>query len=957
MAASNVAQVAAIRGREAEIAVLTGALDQAEAGQRALVLVEGEAGIGKTRLLGAALDDARGRGMQVVAGRAEELEGMRPFGLVASAFECVRSAADPRRAAIAQLLSGGTGEQTPITVTSDPGLRFRVVDAFADLAEELALAGPLAIGLDDLQWADPSSLLTVAALMRRAEYLAVTLVVCFRPAPRSAELDQLIVALEAARGRYLNLGGLAGQAVAELTADAVGAVPGPDLLAGLSAAAGNPLFVIEMLAALAREGLLGTDGDRAEVTQVVLPPTLRLTILRRLSFLSGDMLQALRMAAVLGSSFTVTDLSVTMDRPVSELVRILDEGIAGRVLDDDDGRLRFRHDLIRDAVYEDLPATIRQGLHREAGQRLAQAGAPSLQVAEHLARGAGAGDAEAAGWLAAAAREAAATSPDVAAALFERAAGLMPPGDQGRDRLLAEQASCLMWAGRVARAERVCRELLGHAHDQAAVAGVRICLGYVLMASGRPREALTEFERAAGSPALAGADHASSLGWASIARMWLGDLEGTAATAGRAAAAAAAAGDHMTSGIASSMAALVALLRGHFAEALEIIESALRAADDSPGRAGHRYPVHVPRGFILIELDRLAEAGDTLETGRRISEELGLGWHQPSYQVPGIVRQFVAGQWDEAMAEIGASTELAAATGENYGLVVGHSVHALISLHRNDLEGAGRADQAARAAAGQHGEPITRYRAHWALWARALVLEAQGHLDEAFATLSDGWDQCTRLGLVLEYRILGADLVRLALTGGNPARAEAVAAAVTELADQNPQVRTLTAAALRCRGLAADDAGLLGAAADAYSGGSRPLELALTAEEAGTALVRQGQAGQGRPRLDQAVALYERLGAARDLARAEAALRRTGISAGRRWGRDRPRAGWSSLTPTEHKVASLVAEGLSNPQIGDRLYISHRTVQTHLVHVFAKLDLTSRAQLAAEVTRRGSTAL
>jgi DNA-binding CsgD family transcriptional regulator len=68
--------------------------------------------------------------------------------------------------------------------------------------------------------------------------------------------------------------------------------------------------------------------------------------------------------------------------------------------------------------------------------------------------------------------------------------------------------------------------------------------------------------------------------------------------------------------------------------------------------------------------------------------------------------------------------------------------------------------------------------------------------------------------------------------------------------------------------------------------------------------------------------------------------------------RGRPRSGWDSLTPTEHSVAGLVAEGLSNPQIGKRLYISSRTVQTHLAHVFAKLDLSARAQLAAEVTRR-----
>ena len=94
------------------------------------------------------------------------------------------------------------------------------------------------------------------------------------------------------------------------------------------------------------------------------------------------------------------------------------------------------------------------------------------------------------------------------------------------------------------------------------------------------------------------------------------------------------------------------------------------------------------------------------------------------------------------------------------------------------------------------------------------------------------------------------------------------------------------------------------------------------------------------------------MSAARDLARAEAILRAAGIRRGRRGTRSRPQFGWRSLTPTEHTVAGLVAEGLSNPQIGERLYISHRTVQTHLAHVFAKLDISARAQLAAEVTRR-----
>ena len=273
----------------------------------------------------------------------------------------------------------------------------------------------------------------------------------------------------------------------------------------------------------------------------------------------------------------------------------------------------------------------------------------------------------------------------------------------------------------------------------------------------------------------------------------------------------------------------------------------------------------------------------------------------------------------------------------------------LIRLHRGDLS---RAQQAAAAAAAQLAETSVRYRSQWALWARALLLEADGNTADAYKTLAGCWDRCTQLGLRLEYRMLGADLVRLALARGDRGRARDVAAAVAGIADENPQVPSLTGAALRCRGLAEDDSEILDAAVMAYARGSRPLELALTCEEAGTAFARQDMADRARPLLDQAIEIYERLGAARDLARAEAVLRAAGIRRGRRGTRGRPRTGWLSLTPTEHTIAALVADGLSNPQIGDRLYVSPRTVQTHLAHVFAKLDITSRARLAAEVTQR-----
>jgi len=280
-------------------------------------------------------------------------------------------------------------------------------------------------------------------------------------------------------------------------AQAVAAEPGPRLLAEVAGAAGNPLFITELLGALAQEEAITTAGGRAEVTQTVLPPTLRLTILRRVSFLPEPTLQALRSGSILGSGFTLTDLATITGRPALDLSVVLAEAIRARVLEDDGARLRFRHELIRDAIYQDLAGSVRRALHREAGQWLARAGAPALQVAEHLARGAAAGDTDAVTWLTRAARQAAPRSPDVAADLLTRAAGLMTPGDPGRDGLLAERASSLMWAGRLADAEAACRSLLGRDLDPSVENTVRICLGNVLLAGdGRAPEGLCELERA-----------------------------------------------------------------------------------------------------------------------------------------------------------------------------------------------------------------------------------------------------------------------------------------------------------------------------------------------------------------------------------------------------------------------------------------------------------------------------
>jgi hypothetical protein len=250
----------------------------------------------------------------------------------------------------------------------------------------------------------------------------------------------------------------------------------------------------------------------------------------------------------LGSAFSLVDLATVADRTALGLATALTEAIRTGVLRDDGAHLRFRHDLIRDAIYEDLPGSVRQALHHEAGQRLAHAHAPALLVAEHLARGAGAADAEAVTWLTRAAREAAATSPDVAADLLERAIGLMDPAHPGRDRLLAEQASSLMWAGRITAAKEMCRTLLERTHTREAEGPARLCLGYALVAQSQQRDALPELERAAKSPALTDAERAGARAWAGYARLSMADLDGASATAGEALSAAPA--DHLATSVA-----------------------------------------------------------------------------------------------------------------------------------------------------------------------------------------------------------------------------------------------------------------------------------------------------------------------------------------------------------------------------------------------------------------------
>jgi DNA-binding CsgD family transcriptional regulator len=733
-----------------------------------------------------------------------------------------------------------------------------------------------------------------------------------------------------------------------MVAEIAGAPAVPGLLAAAAGAGGNPLFVTELVRALLAQG--GVARDAPDGAVLTLPARLRLTILGRLSGLSAATLQLLRSAAVLGSRFRIQELATVTGRAAFDLTAAVQEAFGHRVLVDDGTWLRFRHDLIREAVYEDSPPSVRRALHREAARRLAAAGVGALRVAEVLADAAEPGDDDAVTWLSGAARDAAETSPGIAVELLDRALALAAPAAPGRDGMLLERAELLLWAGRLPEAEAGCRSLLDRADDAVTGGSAHFVLARCLLAQGRMRECLRHLGTVSRSPAATARQRAEALAWAAVAHLSLGELGDAAATADQARLAAEPLADDTTLSLALTASAGVLDLRSRPAEALRVADRGIQHADRSPVRQGHRYPHHLDKACLLIGLDRFDAARAGVETGMRVSEQLGMPWQLAAYHTVRAVELFSTGAWDDALDAWHQGQELAADdTGVLGTAVVGHSVVSLIAAHRNDLEAARRSVSPAVAVRAAE-DSYARYLGHWAATAQARVLEAGGAVPEAVSTLAAAWKECSAAGISAAYPVLGPDLVRLAVAAGDRDRAEQVTAAVTAVADASA-VASVTAAALLCQGLRDDDPETLSRAADRYAQVGRPLEVGLAREQAGAAYARVRDADAATASLKRALAAYERLDAARDVARTLRRLRGLGVRPGRRGSRRRPRTGWDSLTETERTVVDLVAEGLSNPQIGDRLFVSRRTVQTHLAHVFQKLQLSSRSELAAAVTR------
>jgi DNA-binding CsgD family transcriptional regulator len=931
-------------GRDRELAAMRSVLDRLGSGYGQAVLIEGEPGVGKSRLLAEVLGEAEARAFTVVRGAAEELDLERPFGVLAEALALEPRSPDALRAEIGRLLVRGRGADDPSTLFRE--LRFRLVDLVVSLLERLAGQAPLVVALDNLHWADPSTLLAIRHVWRGLRHLPLAIIATLRPLPRSLELEGTMAELADRGALHLRLGPLDDEGVRALVEETLGLGPGPDLLRLVARAGGNAFYILELLDALRDEARLEAAAGRAEVAAVATPPTLRRTILRRIGFLPKETLEVVRMASLLGSSFSVADLSTVLGRPPLDLVGHLDAAMRAGVLGEADGLLAFRHDLVREAVYEELSLPLRKGLHLQIGRALAEAGATPTQVASHLALGAAPGDAHAVAWIRRAAHQARPLAPSIAVELLRHAVELSEPNGPMRDELLAELVWALLWARHVVEAENLARQVLERTSDPSVAGMLHYSLAKALQAQGRIAESLHQLETGLALPGLSEQVRVKLLAELAGRRLHCRDTEGARAAGEQAVAGAERLDSAPAACAALSSLSFLATLQGRLAEAEALGNAAVAIADRDGSGEAQLVGSRILQAFHRVYADRLEEAEAIVARGLRLDES---GLLASLYHAIAAIAHFHQGRWEEAVVEAETSLAVAGETGNRVLSMLAHAVVAHVAVHRGELGAARRSLDAAEGELAGTGP--ARFGLPWLMWARARLHEAEGEDAAALCLLEGTWELTTHFELVAECYELTPDLVLRAVAAGRTDLAAATTAAMEGLAGRM-QTAVTTGTALHCRGLLADDPAALSDAVCAFRRGSRPFPRARASEDAGGTLARRGRVEEAVSALDEALAVYDQLGAHRDSARADAALRALGVRRGRRGPRARGATGWESLTPAEVAVVRLTAEGLTNREIGSRLFISPRTVATHLSHVFGKLGLSTRVELVAAASRR-----
>lgn len=949
-------------GRAAELARLHRVLDSVTTGRGAVALIRGEAGIGKTRLATEVLDHARSRGWAILTGRASPLGtglGLEP---ILEAFggllrELDRQARQTLTADLPHLgrMFEGLGLPPPPPI-GDPALeRTLLFESVARLLERLARRSPTVLLIDDLQWADPASIELVHQLTHGIERHPVVLVLTYRSGerPEAGRLRQLLVALRrGASIEEIELQRLDRQAVEALAREFLGGRVPANLLDILVRAGGTPLFIDAFLRGLLDRGQLIRVADAWTLTDtsIEVPVAVRDLILERLDGLDQTARRVVELVALTGAALSHDVLAGTGELKPETLADAVEHLTAVRVLAEEvdaaDLAYRLTHPLYQEVAAGALSEIGRRRGHAALATALERVAPTDLEgLGRHyLAAGPALDRSRALEVLTAAGGRAARRGGyDEAAQFFDAAATLARQADDptALATLLEQLAEARHRSGQTDAAVASWTEALeiARASDEAtAIARIHRALGIAEFDRAHPLAGLEHLDRAA--ERLAGEPPSPEHGSVHFARVTVlrrfAQPDELLTVASQLEDVATALGSALTRAQAHYARASALADNGRPADALahaiEGLEWAREAGDDTV-----TYRLHT------ICCDAAAALGDHVrvlhhsQTGRELLSTLGVAVVAGGAGLYRAMGAFQAGAWDEALA-----------------------------MSDEDLEVARRADNARLTAS--------------VLGIRAWLLAYRGDLAEAEALLcevrqsSDAAAHVDRRG----FGFVDVTEARLALEKGQPERALAALHPDRMVAHwawvtAEPEVRARagdTAGARRAAATLDPASSPLWAAETAYAEGlirldasdddgareellrsielfeslRMPFHSARSRLELATALVAPDPT-RATDEAEQALGTFDRIGAKCYADRARTVLATLGV-------RSRPqRASRSAgaLSRRELEVALLVAEGLTNAEIAERLTVSVRTVTSHLDHIYTRLGINSRVALARYV--------
>lgn len=925
-------------GRDLDLAVTLDQLARVERGMPACLLVRGEAGIGKSRLVGEVSDRAEGQGYAVLVGRADDLDHGIPFALFRDLLARVgpegpgAEGAGQLRAAMDGGHDGGDeGAEGHL------GAAFRAATALVSGAGE---GGPVVLVLEDLHVADRESLALAALLIRLADMPVLT-VATLRPGGRAAEIEQLGERMaDDGRGSVLDLEPLDRPDIGLLVAAVLGATPDDELTDAVAdASRGNPFFASEVAQSLVDGGAITVQDGRAGLvpgaSAAPLPGSTAL--LRRLVLGTRADVEVAKVVAVFGR-FSLRHLGLA-----ERLTGLSAEGVvqsfdrlvrAGLLAPAAGGGYEFAHAILRARLYDDIGPAERRRIHAAiaagfAAERRAGIVLDVLEIATHVAASAEPGDDAAADVLLEAARTVGASAPLVAADYHRRALHMLPADSPRRAGTLAGQARALHLGARPREAAAVGAEALAALPDDPTRDATAALVVNDLYLGGRPDEAVevVDAERARGAGAC------PMLAIRTNLAMQAGRYAEAAATFAEAVAGL----DGLEVTPAARLMALAHLVQyanhvGEVAVAADLlrrVEALPHEGSPTVGLAAHELVAYADWRPGLVDRieDHLRRATELRPDGAPVS----IGGSSESARVRVL---WIRGRWDEALAQIGTT----AFDLEQRGNVATAQLLACaaceIAVDRGDL------DEAAARLPGI-AIPILSAARHAAL-ARARISHALGEPEAALALLEAERAQALAPGSsVWKLAEILAAVVDIDLELDRRDDAAAALAELEALAVRTgwPECRL---PALRARAVVDGDIDVARAYRD--EAGAESWDVA-----SAHALLVLGELGDDPARnLGHAYRAFDSFGAAPWRRRAAAGLRARGLTVPRR-----VTQATSELSDTEVQLVRLVREGLSNRQIATAMHYSRKTIEVYLSRVYAKTGCASRLDLIRAVDTGG----